>query len=40
MLSKISKFENNENTDVTKQLELVLKAVENASEEIKNDFDI
>ena len=34
------KFENNENTDVTKQLELVLKAGENASEEIKNDFDI
>ncbi len=34
------KFENQDNTDVSHQLGLVLTAVENATEEIKKDFNL
>ena len=34
------KLENQDNTDVSSQLQLVLNAVENASNEIKKDFNL
>ena len=34
------KFENHNHSDVTNQLQLVLEAIQNASEEIKNDFNL
>lgn len=34
------KFENQDHQDVSSQLQLVLTAIENATEEIKNDFNL